>query len=102
MMRGGPLRPASRTPESPIGCRLSVTGRGASQMKAISVGVRVIAVVVLLFAADPSRAHAQSAANSGQITGQVVDPSQAAIPNVPVVVRNVDTNYERTTVTDGA
>src|SRR5262249_51217999 len=39
---------------------------------------------------------------SGQITGQVVDPSKAAMPDVTVVVRNVDTSYERSTVTDGA
>src|SRR5690242_18784427 len=69
-------------------------------MKAIGVGVRL--VVILLLVLVPSRAHAQSAANSGQITGQVVDSSQAAMPDVTVMVRNVDTNYERSAVTDGA
>jgi hypothetical protein len=71
-------------------------------MKAISVGVRVVVVCALLAAVIPSRASAQSAANSGQITGQILDPSHAAIPNVTVVVRNTETNYERSSVTDGA
>jgi hypothetical protein len=71
-------------------------------MKAISVAVRVICVVALIFLVIPSRAHAQSAANSGQITGQVLDPSKGAIADAAVVVRNTDTAYERTSVTDAA
>jgi len=38
---------------------------------------------------------AQSAANSGQIAGEVLDPSGASIPGVEVSVRNIDTNYRR-------
>jgi hypothetical protein len=44
---------------------------------------------------------AQSAANSGQIVGQVLDPSGAAAAHVEVSARNVGTNYTRTTTTDG-
>jgi hypothetical protein len=44
--------------------------------------------------------HAQASANSGQIAGQVLDPSGAAVAAVEVIVRQVDTNYARTVVTD--
>jgi len=44
--------------------------------------------------------HAQSAANSGQIGGEVRDPSGAAVPGVEVTSRNVDTNSTRKVSTD--
>jgi hypothetical protein len=62
-------------------------------------GVTVLCLL-LMTVAVPATLHAQSAANSAQIVGQVVDPSQAAITGVPVIARNVDTNYERTAATD--
>jgi len=67
--------------------------------------VRTIARITLLLLvalALPARMYAQSAANSAQIVGLVVDPTQAAVANVPVVARNTSTNYQRSTVTDGA
>jgi hypothetical protein len=45
---------------------------------------------------------AQSAANSGAIIGQIIDPSSAAVQGVRVTVRNQDTNFTRRTTTDGA
>jgi hypothetical protein len=57
-----------------------------------------LAALVLL----PASALAQSAANSGQIVGQVVDPSGAAIAGVEVTVRSKDTNLLRRTTTDSA
>lgn len=48
----------------------------------------------------PAEIQAQSAANSGQIAGQVLDPSGAAVAGVEVSARNVDTNYTRVTTTD--
>ncbi len=71
-------------------------------MPAIGVVVRLALGLALFAGPLTTPIEAQSAANSGQITGQVLDPSKAAIPDVTVLVRNADTNYERTTVTDGA
>ncbi len=67
-------------------------------MKAISALVRAVVVVALL--APPAITHAQSGANSGQIVGQVLDPTAAAIPSVQVSVRNLGTNYSRFVTTD--
>src|SRR5215208_1290182 len=44
--------------------------------------------------------QAQSAANSGQIGGEVRDPSGLAVPAVEVTARNIDTNATRTVSTD--
>ena len=44
----------------------------------------------------------QSAANSGQISGQVLDSSGLAVPGLEVSARNKDTNLIRTTITDEA
>src|SRR4051812_702367 len=57
----------------------------------------VLALSVFL---SPRVLRAQSAANSGQIVGQVDDPSSSTVADVEVVVRNKDTNFTRTTTTD--
>jgi hypothetical protein len=49
----------------------------------------------------PASVWAQSGANTGQIIGQVLDPSQAAVAGAEVLVRNKDTNFQRTAITDG-
>jgi len=55
----------------------------------------------ILFALSlPAVLLAQSAANSGQIAGQVVDPSGLAVPGVEISARNIDTNYTRIATTD--
>src|SRR5579871_1752702 len=45
---------------------------------------------------------AQSAANSGEIVGQILDASSAAVTAAHVTVQNRETNFTRNTVTDGA
>ena len=65
-------------------------------------GIAVFPLLVLAGLALPVGAQAQSAANSAQIVGVVVDPTQAAVANVPVIARNTSTNYERSVVTDDA
>lgn len=61
-----------------------------------------LAVCAVLILAGYTGAHAQSAANSGQIGGQVLDPSGGAVVDATVTIRNVDTNYTREVKTDGA
>lgn len=46
-------------------------------------------------------AQAQSAANSGQIGGEVRDPAGVAVAGIEVTARNVGTNAVRATTTDG-
>jgi hypothetical protein len=57
-------------------------------------------MILLICIASPAGLLAQSAANSGQISGQVLDPSGAAVAGIEVSARNVDTNYTRTVTTD--
>src|SRR5215212_7579177 len=56
---------------------------------------------LMIFFLLPSKLSAQSAANSGQIGGEVRDPQGAAVAALEVTARNVDTNLTRTTSTDG-
>jgi hypothetical protein len=62
----------------------------------------VLAACAVLLAFGNLSAYAQSAANSGQIGGAVLDPSGGAVVDVEVTIRNVDTNYARTVRTDNA
>src|SRR3990170_1156432 len=48
----------------------------------------------------PREVRAQSAANTGQIVGLVVDPTLASVAGAEVAVRNTNTNFSRTTVAD--
>ncbi len=50
----------------------------------------------------PSPLWAQSAGNSGQIVGQVLDPSSASVAGAEVTVRNENTNFSRSAITDDA
>jgi len=62
-----------------------------------AVGWMALAAAVFLL---PQALRAQSAGNSGQIVGQVLDPSSASVAGAAVNVRNKNTNFSRTTVTD--
>ena len=61
-----------------------------------------IALILLLagFSYLPNLMWAQSAANSGQILGQLLDPSGAAVAGGEVSVLHKETNYKRIVVTD--
>ena len=65
-------------------------------------GPTAIALLVLLTAIvfTPGRLHSQTAANTGQILGQIMDPSGAVVPNVEVSIRNLDTNLTRMVTSD--
>ncbi|HEY7680980.1 MAG TPA: carboxypeptidase regulatory-like domain-containing protein [Terriglobia bacterium] len=58
----------------------------------------LLASVFVFFA--PRDVAAQSSAANGQIGGQVLDPSGAAVADVEVSGRNIDTNYTRFTTTN--
>jgi hypothetical protein len=59
----------------------------------------LLAAALLLVAASPTRVTAQSAGTGG-IEGVVTDSTGAVLPGVAVVVRNMDTNVARETMTD--
>src|SRR5689334_16779252 len=44
----------------------------------------------------------QTGGNSGQIVGQVLDASAAAVSGAEISIRNIETNFTRTTTTDSA
>ena len=59
-------------------------------------------VVLPAICVVPQTLWAQSAANSGQIVGQILDPSGAAVAGSDVTVRHKDTNFTRRATTDNA
>src|SRR5438445_1691893 len=59
-------------------------------------GSRLMVLVGVLLAAVPLL----SQTTTGSLQGTVTDEQQAVVPGVTVMVRNVDTNASRTTVTD--
>jgi hypothetical protein len=61
----------------------------------------LIILVVLGVGLRSSEAFAQSGANTGEIVGQVVDPTGAAVRGAQVTLRHTDTNFTRTATTDG-
>jgi hypothetical protein len=60
--------------------------------------VSVTATAVLA----PREVRAQSAGNTGQIVGLVMDPTLASVAGAEVAVRNTNTNFSRTTLADAA
>jgi Carboxypeptidase regulatory-like domain len=65
--------------------------------------VRCLAVFLLAaYGLGINCAFAQSAANSGTITGTITDPSSAVIPGATVTINNPVSQYSQTTTTDAA
>ncbi|MDQ5836181.1 MAG: TonB-dependent receptor [Acidobacteriota bacterium] len=60
-----------------------------------------LVVLCLCLALSASVAFAQSEATTGNIEGRVLDPNQAAVPNVTVTAKNQATGFQRTATTDG-
>src|SRR5580698_3770396 len=76
-----------------------------SQFRSLSCGVRsnklhfaALAAFVLMFAV--AIAGAQSVGNSGSVSGTVLDPTGAVVPNAKVEIRNPVSGYDRSTTTD--
>ncbi len=68
----------------------------------LTAGARALGVWLVVFGWTGATLQAQASPNSGQIDGQVVDPSGAAVAGVDVTVRHIETNYTRTATTDAA
>src|SRR5450432_1944457 len=60
------------------------------------------AFLLVFYFAFVCAAKAQSAGNSTSVTGVVVDPSGAVVPNVSVEIHNPVSGFARTAVTDAA
>jgi len=61
-----------------------------------------VALLLFVYLAASINAHAQSGGNSSSITGTVVDPSGAVVPNATVELHNPVSAFERTTTTNSA
>ncbi len=61
---------------------------------------RMTLAVVLLLALLPATLFAQSQATTGVIEGVITDATGATLPGVTVTIRNTETNYTYTMVTD--
>jgi hypothetical protein len=66
----------------------------------LSLVVPALAATAML--TGPIPLWAQSGANSGQIVGQILDPSAAVVSGAAVSIRNKDTNFRRSASTDKA
>lgn len=58
--------------------------------------------VVALYCVMGLAANAQSAGNSSSVSGMVLDPSGAVVPNAAVELQNPVSAFDRTTATDSA
>jgi hypothetical protein len=77
----------------------SVISREEFMLASYQKSLQAAFMVVFCFALG-LHAYAQSGGNSGSISGTVVDPSGAVVPNAGVEIRNPVSGYERTTTTD--
>ena len=59
-------------------------------------------ILLVSLAILPPNLGAQSGGNTGQIVGQVLDPSGASVAGAEVTVRNKNTNFTRSATTDDA
>src|SRR5579864_5809601 len=58
------------------------------------------AFLIISYLAIGLAAYAQSAGNSTSVTGTVLDPTGAVVPNATVEIRNPVSQFERTTTTN--
>src|ERR1700756_629751 len=68
-----------------------------SYQKSLRAALLIISFLALSLAANP-----HSAGNSTSVTGVVLDPSGAVVPNVMVKIHNPVSGLDRTVVTDAA
>jgi hypothetical protein len=61
----------------------------------------IVAIVSTALCLAGSLVNAQSGGNSGSISGTVLDPTGAVVPNATVEIRQAVSGFDRTTTTDG-
>ena len=61
----------------------------------------VLLLIVVLFGLSASSRYVLAQGTNGTLTGQVVDPSGAAIPEASITLTNVGTSFPQTVTTDG-
>lgn len=66
------------------------------------LGSSSLLMFLMCHAMLPQSLQAQSAGNTGQIVGLVVDPTLAPVAGTDVIVRNKNINFTQSTLTDAA
>ena len=61
----------------------------------------LLLLIVVLFGLSASSRYVLAQGTNGTLTGQVVDPSGAAIPEASITLTNVGTSFPQTVTTDG-
>ena len=60
----------------------------------------IVAILVVSLCLAGTLANAQSGGNSGSISGTILDPTGAVVPNATVEVHNPVSHFDRSTTTD--
>ena len=60
----------------------------------------IVTILAISFALVSVVVNAQSGGSSGSITGTVLDPDGAVVPNATVEIHNPVSHYDRSTITD--
>ena len=60
----------------------------------------IVTILIISFAMVSVVVNAQSGGSSGSITGTVLDPDGAVVPNATVEIHNPVSHYDRSTITD--
>ena len=69
-------------------------------IRSLWMGVRVLAVAVLLIASTSDVLRAQETVNYASVSGDVTDPSGAVVTGADITARQLDTNVTISTTTD--
>ena len=69
-------------------------------LRSFALGVKGMSICLFVTLVFASTAFAQTQITTGTIQGTVLDANGAAVPGANVAVKNVDTNFERTTTSD--
>ena len=69
-------------------------------IRSLWIGVRVLAVAVLLISSTSDVLRAQETVNYASVSGDVTDPSGGVVAGADITARQIDTNVISSTTTD--